>query len=175
MSRKSFRDRRESTGPDMPPGIVLRQYNRGRRGQGGNDGDSSPPEFRNRAPSVENPTGPLMDSQCHVIRAVRKLKFMVCRRKFRESMRPYDVKDVIEQYSTGHAEILSRLRQLQYRVDDLAFAVASYAPPSNRPSASEPILEGAVSGTGDSIINTINSHVPDSDLHTKVFIYLFAE
>ncbi|XP_034038985.1 LOW QUALITY PROTEIN: potassium voltage-gated channel subfamily KQT member 3 [Thalassophryne amazonica] len=52
-----------------------------------------------------------------VIRAVRILQFLLNKKQFKETLRPYDVKDVIEQYSAGHLDMLCRIKYLQTRID----------------------------------------------------------
>ncbi|NXF06023.1 KCNQ2 protein, partial [Smithornis capensis] len=55
------------------------------------------------------------------IRAVCIMRFLVSKRKFKESLRPYDVMDVIEQYSAGHLDMLSRIKNLQARQETPLF------------------------------------------------------
>ncbi|XP_054623680.1 potassium voltage-gated channel subfamily KQT member 3 [Dunckerocampus dactyliophorus] len=68
-----------------------------------------------------------------VIRAVRIMQFLLNKKRFKETLRPYDVKDVIEQYSAGHLDMLCRIKYLQARIDMILAPGPPLTPKQKKP------------------------------------------
>ncbi|KAA0718742.1 Potassium voltage-gated channel subfamily KQT member 3 [Triplophysa tibetana] len=68
-----------------------------------------------------------------VIRAVRITMFLLNKKRFKETLRPYDVKDVIEQYSAGHLDMLTRIKYLQTRIDLILTPGPALTPKHKKP------------------------------------------
>ncbi|XP_062396213.1 potassium voltage-gated channel, KQT-like subfamily, member 2a [Sardina pilchardus] len=85
-------------------------------------------ELGDEGPSWDLPPGVKV-----TIRAVCVMRFMLSKKRFKESLRPYDVMDVIEQYSAGHLDMLSRIKSLQSRVDTIVGKAGAPAGEKEKP------------------------------------------
>ncbi|RMC00178.1 hypothetical protein DUI87_22780 [Hirundo rustica rustica] len=61
--------------------------------------------------------GRLREHHRAAIKVIRRMQYFVAKKKFQQARKPYDVRDVIEQYSQGHLNLMVRIKELQRRLD----------------------------------------------------------
>nr|XP_020498854.1 potassium voltage-gated channel subfamily KQT member 1-like isoform X2 [Labrus bergylta] len=59
----------------------------------------------------------LTESHQKAIQVILKMRYLVAKRRFQQARKPYDVRDVIEQYTQGHLSLMMRIKELQRRLD----------------------------------------------------------
>lgn len=74
----------------------------------------------------------LTESHRRAIRVVQRMRYFVAKRNFQQARKPYDVRDVIEQYSQGHLNLMVRIKELQRRLDQSLGKISLFQSSSDR-------------------------------------------
>lgn len=74
----------------------------------------------------------LTEAHRRAIRVVQRMRYFVAKRNFQQARKPYDVRDVIEQYSQGHLNLMVRIKELQRRLDQSLGKISLFQSSSER-------------------------------------------
>uniref|UniRef100_A0AAR2M4W5 Potassium voltage-gated channel subfamily KQT member 1 n=1 Tax=Pygocentrus nattereri TaxID=42514 RepID=A0AAR2M4W5_PYGNA len=99
----------------------------------------------------------LRESHRAAIRVIQRMRYFVAKKKFQQARKPYDVRDVIEQYSQGHLHLMVRIKELQRRLDQSLGKITLFQTSSDRAK--------------DKGSNTVGSRL--NRMEEKVMFYIF--
>uniref|UniRef100_A0A674MFJ0 Potassium voltage-gated channel subfamily KQT member 1 n=1 Tax=Takifugu rubripes TaxID=31033 RepID=A0A674MFJ0_TAKRU len=91
----------------------------------------------------------LTESHRKAIRVIQRMRYLVAKRNFQQARKPYDVRDVIEQYSQGHLNLMVRIKELQRRLDQSLGKMTLF-------QAANPLLSRAKDRGNNSIGSRLN-------------------
>ncbi|XP_022520991.1 potassium voltage-gated channel subfamily KQT member 1.1 isoform X2 [Astyanax mexicanus] len=74
----------------------------------------------------------LRESHRAAIRVIQRMRYFVAKKRFQQARKPYDVRDVIEQYSQGHLNLMVRIKELQRRLDQSLGKITLFQTGSDR-------------------------------------------
>ncbi|XP_029135037.2 potassium voltage-gated channel subfamily KQT member 1.1 isoform X1 [Labrus bergylta] len=74
----------------------------------------------------------LTESHRKAIQVILKMRYLVAKRRFQQARKPYDVRDVIEQYTQGHLSLMMRIKELQRRLDQSLGKITLFQTSSDR-------------------------------------------
>ncbi|KAM6417321.1 potassium voltage-gated channel subfamily KQT member 1-like [Pluvialis apricaria] len=60
----------------------------------------------------------LTEAHQTAVKVIRRMQYFVARKKIQQAGKPYDVHDMIEQYSEGHLSTMVWIKELQRRLDN---------------------------------------------------------
>merc|ERR1712105_516640 len=60
------------------------------------------------------------------IRALRKLKYLANRKKFKHALRRYDVRDVMESFGAGQADLAIEVKEVKKQMDKIKEGITSF-------------------------------------------------
>ncbi|KAM7015309.1 potassium voltage-gated channel subfamily KQT member 1.1 isoform 2-T2 [Tautogolabrus adspersus] len=107
-----------------PPGPLQRNCS------SADDLELEPERFSLLAPAAS--VSQLTESHRKAIQVIQKMRYLVAKRRFQQARKPYDVRDVIEQYSQGHLSLMVRIKELQRRLDQSLGKITLFQTSSDR-------------------------------------------
>lgn len=97
------------------------------------------------------------------------VKYFIARRQFNRAQKPYDIKDVLEQYAAGHADVLGRVKHMQSRLNTVHSSVSTHMKTMNE---SKVILSSRMTQIESFVIDLQNkvSELMDIQINDKTVI-----